>query len=46
MARAVKVLGEIGDARALPVLEKILHSNDVELVRVYAEPAINKIKSG
>jgi hypothetical protein len=44
VARAAMVLGEIGDSRALPVLEEVLASNDAQSIRSYLETAINKIK--
>jgi HEAT repeat protein len=43
IARTAKVLGEIGDPRARPILERVLHSNDIEYVRRYIEGALEKI---
>jgi hypothetical protein len=43
--RVCKVLGTINDARALPALERLLNSNDVEYARGAIEEAIEMIKS-
>jgi HEAT repeat protein len=44
-SRAAKVLGEIGDARALPALESALNSSDIRLARGVIADAIDMIKS-
>ena len=44
IARAAVVLGEIGDARALPVLEKALTFDEDKELRKYIDNAISKIK--
>lgn len=43
--RAAKVLGAIGDARALPSLERVLHSDHTGFVKPVVEQAIDKIKN-
>ena len=43
-ARASMVLGEIGDARALPVLERLENSTDSEWLLPYLRSAIAKIR--
>jgi HEAT repeat protein len=42
--RAVRVLGEIGDARALPVLENLLSKDDDKYFQTLIKEAIEKIK--
>jgi HEAT repeat protein len=43
-SRAAMVLGEIGDIRALPVLQDMLASNEDSLLAPYLKEAINRIR--
>jgi HEAT repeat protein len=44
-ARAAMVLGEIGDPRALPVLEGLLSSSQDQILAPYVAAAINRIRT-